>query len=131
MTTADPDPPLEVRGPHFRAIRAPEGYVRIEYEPHTQVTGESALEELAACARVAAQVPTPILVDIRGVRSVARGARKAFAESPVPSRVAMFVDNSLTRTMANFFIGVARPEVPVKVFSIADDAIAWLLDHEG
>lgn len=131
MTTGDAEQQDEVRGAQFRAWRAPEGHVVIEHELNAELDGQDGLDELAACEQVAGRLPTPLWVDIRGVRSVTREARKAFADSSVPSRVVIFVDSSLTRTMANFFIGVARPEVPVKVFSDADDARDWLLDHEG
>ncbi len=131
MTTGDAEQQDERRDVQFRAWQVPEGYVRIEHEPGSALDGQDALRELAACEQVASSLPTPLWVDIRGVRSVTREARKAFADSSVPSRVVMFVDSSLTRTMANFFIGVARPGIPVKVFSDADDALEWLLDHEG
>jgi len=53
-----------------------------------------------------------------------------FASYDATSRLALYVESSLSRVIANFFIGVSRPSVPTKVFTEMDDALRWLLDHE-
>lgn len=120
--------PNEVTGAKFRAFRTAPGFVRCEHPDGVELTAHDAHEALEGIAALADGGPTPLLVDVRGARSVSRDARKAFTESRVPSRIALYVDSSLSRTMANFFIGVARPDAPTRVFVDLDEAVGWLLD---
>lgn len=121
----DPD---EVVGPRFRVYRSPAGYVRCDHPDRAELTGRDAREALQAIASLAEGPSTPVLVDLRVTHSVCREARKAFATSPVPSRIAMYVESSLSRVIANFFIGVSGPSVPTRMFSDLDAAQRWLLD---
>ena len=123
----DPD---EVIGAQFRAYRPAPGYVRCDHPDGAEVTGQDAREALQAIASLANGRPTPVLVDLREARSVSREARKSFALSAVPARIAMYVESSLSRVIANFFIGVSRPSVPTRVFTDLDDAQRWLLDDQ-
>ena len=118
--------PDEITGASFRAYRTAPGLVRCDHR--ADVDGQGAREALEAVATLSDGAPTPVLVDLRGTRSVSREARETFRRSTVPSRIAMYVESSLSRTIANFFIGVTRPTVPTKVFTDLDDAQTWLLD---
>lgn len=120
--------PDEIVGATFRAYRAAPGFVRCDHPDGAEVAAQDAHDALDAVAALADGGPTPLLVDLRRARSVSRDARKAFTESRVPSRIALYVASSLSRTMANFFIGVSRPDVPTKVFADLDAALGWLLD---
>lgn len=120
--------PEEITGANFRAYRTAPGFVRCDHPDGAEVTAQDARDVLEAVAALADGGPTPLLVDVRGARSVSREARKAFTESRVPSRIALYVESSLSRTMANFFIGVSRPDAPTKVFADPDEARRWLLD---
>lgn len=115
-------------GPNFRVYRTAAGLVRCDHPDHAEVDGEDARDALQAIAACADGDSTPVLVDLREARSVSREARQAFRDSGVPSRIALYVGSSLSRTIANFFIGVARPDVPTRVFTDLDDAQEWLLD---
>lgn len=118
----------EITGANFRVYRPAPGYVRCDHPDGAEVSGEDARDVMHAIATLADGGPTPLLVDLRGTRSASREARKTFRASQVPSKVAMYVDSPLSRTLANFFIGVARPDVPTKVFTDLDEAEGWLLD---
>jgi hypothetical protein len=118
--------PDEITGASFRVYLPTPGVVRCDHR--ADVDGQGARDALAAIATLCDGVPMPVLVDLRETRSVSREARETFRQSRVPSRIAMYVESSLSRTIANFFIGVTRPEVPTKVFTDLDDAQAWLLD---
>ena len=120
--------PDEVVGAQFRAHRVAPGYVRCDHPHGAEVTGHDAGEALQALASLASGPTTPVLVDLRETRSVSREARQAFANSTVPSRIALLVESSLSRVIANFFIGVTGPNVPTRVFTDLDDAQRWLLD---
>lgn len=102
--------------------------MRCDHPAGIDLTDEDARDALAAIAAIAAGSPTRILVDLHALRSVSRDARRRFASSPVPSRIALYVGSAVSRTLANFFINVARPSVPAKVFTDLNDAERWLLD---
>ncbi len=121
--------PHEVLGAQFRVYRTEAGYLRCDHPDSAEVTGQDAQEALQAIASLADGPSTPVLVDLRVARSVSRQARRTFASSPVPSRIAMYVESSLSRVIANFFIGVSGPSVPVRVFTDLDDARRWLLNE--
>jgi len=120
--------PDEVTGAQFRMHRDAAGYVRCDYANGAELTGPDAQEALQACASLANGRPIPVLVDLRVTHSVSREARRAFANSPVPSCMALYVASSLSRVLANFFVGVSSPSVPTKMFTDLDDARRWLLD---
>ncbi len=86
---------------------------------------KDAIEAIASCS---GGVPLPLLVDMRSMRSIAREARKQFAQTTVSSRVALLVESALSSTLANFFLGLSRPDVPMRVFTDEADALAWLND---
>ena len=121
----DPD---EVTGAQFRAYRVEAGYVRCDHPDGAEVNGHDAHEALQAIASVADGFSTPVLVDLREAHSVSREARQTFAKSSVPSRIAIYVESSLSRVIANFFISVSAPNVPTRLFTDLDDAERWLLD---
>lgn len=122
--------PHEVIGSRFRAYRSAAGYVRCDHPDDAELTAQDAHEALQAIASLAEGPSTPVLVDLRVTRSVSREARKTFATSAVPSRIAMYVASPLSRVIANFYIGVSGPSVPTRVFTDLDDAQRWLLDGE-
>lgn len=120
--------PNEVVGAQFRAYRVAGGYVRCDHPEGAEVTGQDASEALKAMAALTNGGSTPVLGDLRVARSVSREARKAFAGSDVLSRMAMYVESSLSPVIASFFNGVSGPSVPTRVFTGLDDAERWLLD---
>ena len=126
----DPD---EVVGAKFRVYRTSAGYIRLDYpvaagRSGAAITGQDACEVLQAIGSLANGRPTPVLVDARTVPSASREARQAFADSTVPSRVAVLIESPLTRTLANFYIAVSDPSVPTRMFTDLDDTHRWLLD---
>lgn len=118
----------EVVGAQFRVCRLAAGYVRCIYREGAQLTGQDARDVLQAIRSLTDGRPTPLLVDLRVTLSVSREARKIFANSAVSSRTALFVASSLSRLLANFFIGVSHPSITTRMFSDLDAAQRWLLD---
>ena len=67
------------------------------------------------------------LVDLREVRSIDRSAREFFMDQDADYRaVALVAGSPATRMLANFFIGLRRGPIPVRMFTNEPDAIAWL-----
>jgi hypothetical protein len=67
------------------------------------------------------------LVDLREVGAIDRPAREFFMDQNDRYRaVAMVVGSPATRMLANFFLGLKRGSIPVRMFEAEAEAIAWL-----
>lgn len=67
------------------------------------------------------------LVDLREVDSIDRPSREFFMSHNADYRaVALVAASASTRVLANFFIGLKRGAIPVRMFTAETDALAWL-----
>lgn len=58
-----------------------------------------------------------------------KDARRVYERmDDVLTGTAMVGGSALTRAMISFFLGIARPRVPIKLFSDFEEAVAWLDD---
>jgi hypothetical protein len=74
--------------------------------------------------------PRPILVDLTTLGSVSKGSRGIYTSQEtarICSRAALLVGNPVSRIMGNFYMGINKPVMPVKMFTDPDEAMAWLL----
>lgn len=73
--------------------------------------------------------PFPLLLDIRGLRTLNRTVHDYFsvdmAVTPY-SAVAFVVASPIGNIIANLFIGLYKPQLPVKIFRSHHEARAWL-----
>ena len=71
------------------------------------------------------------LVDLRDVRSIDRPAREFFMNSSADFHaVALLAGSAATRMLANFFMGLKRGAIPVRMFTVEADAVNWLRAQE-
>lgn len=117
----------EVIGSQFRAHRSDDAYVRVDWVDGAHVEVRDAAEAIEAVVALWPDPPAPVLVDMRGARSITRQARQTFADPPKIARTALYVDSPLGRTMANFFIAVSDPRIPIRLFTDLDEARRWLI----
>jgi hypothetical protein len=91
--------------------------------------------DLADCVdligRIAAMwgvVRRPMLVDMTGIRSVSRDARKYLSgeTSQVVSAGALIVMSPLARVIGTFFLGFDRSQNPTRLFASEAEALPWL-----
>ena len=71
----------------------------------------------------------PILVDITNVRSTSKESRGIYASkdtAQVFSKAALLVGNPVSRIMGNFYLGLNKSAMPVKMFTDPDEAMDWL-----
>ena len=67
------------------------------------------------------------LVDLREVDSIDRPAREYFMNNSAGYRaVALVASSAATRMLANFFMGLKRGPIPVRMFTTKADALVWL-----
>ena len=73
--------------------------------------------------------PTVLLVYNQGVVSMDKKAREYLSTGDGVKGVvaaAIVVASPFTSFMANFFVSVNKPKMPVRVFSNANDSLKWL-----
>jgi hypothetical protein len=93
------------------------------------VTLEIAKEMVKTRLEFISYKPTRLLVFNQGVLKMAKDAREYLATGDGIKAIvaaAIVVDSPFTSFMANFFVSVNRPEMPVRIFSNAKDALKWL-----
>ena len=124
MTDSTPHTPQEV------SVRLrDDGILEFDYLTNRVVDLDIARTAVGE-ARELVRAPTPTLVRINLVKEVTRDARVFFAESEenrqVSSKVALLIASPLGRIIGNFFMGLNRAALPVRLFTEVDAAVAWL-----
>lgn len=89
-----------------------------------------ARESIAAYAVLGAGRRRPLLVDLRAAgRPMDRAARELYAGpelAAVVSAAALLVGSPVGRVIGTFFLRIARPAAPIRIFTDEDAALAWL-----
>ena len=71
---------------------------------------------------------SPLIVDNRKIKSITKDARDRFSikdrETNV-SAIAIIIGSSLSRMIANFYLGINKPKIPVKLFNSEEKAVQW------
>ena len=73
-----------------------------------------------------------ILADISQIRYVTFEARKYRATSPLNDQImalVLIINNPVAKLIGNFFIGMNKPQFPVKLFNSKSDGVDWLRVH--
>lgn len=68
------------------------------------------------------------LVDTRSLHSITKDARDHFSmkgRDTNVSSIAIIVGSALSRMVANFYLGINKPKVPVRLFNNDASAIKW------
>ena len=74
----------------------------------------------------------PLLVDMRGIARLDRGAREHFKiERAGTTASAMLVESAMTKVIANFFMAIDGGQTPQRMFSDEAAAVAWLGQQRG
>jgi hypothetical protein len=74
--------------------------------------------------------PVPLLVDMRELTKFERGGREYFSTDHGAVRaVALLVGSAVNKMMANFFIGIQRTQIPIRMFTDREAAVDWLAEH--
>lgn len=95
-----------------------------------EVTGRDAKDALAAEVAALAGRRMPLLVRLAGIRSMDREARQVFGAAGPDTgitAVALVATSPVQRVLANFFLTLSRPPVPVRMFTDDNSARRWLL----
>jgi hypothetical protein len=107
------------------------GILRVTYVREARVELEDILKIRALHEKLAGGRRIPVLVDARRVRSMSLKARRAAAGPEVAritSRSVVLVGGPVSAVIGNFFLRVARPKYPTRLFTDIDAAERWLLE---
>ena len=105
------------------------GVIHIKYFAKSEMNIESAREEIQYINQMTSGKKAPCLVDITNVKSVTRGARLYYsseAATNVIAAAALLINSQVSRILANFFLGINKPQMPVKLFNSEEQAVEWL-----
>ena len=89
-------------------------------------------ENMAATVKAGGGARRPMLVDMSRVKSIDRDARERYADpknAEVICAIALVFGNPLSRMIGNFFIGLNRAPVPMRLFASRREAVAWLRSY--
>ena len=102
------------------------GVARVTWAPGAVCSGQQA-RETTDLLRAMGRGAVPLLVDMRGMASLERAARDHYgAEQGGMSAIALLAGSAVNRMLANFFIGLKKPAIPVKMFTDEATAVTWL-----
>ena len=107
-----------------------DGIIRMQMQPGVfDLELADAQEVIGAVSALCGGVRRPVLVDLRGVRSMTRECRKYFAgpeTAAAEAAAALLVVSPIARAIGNFFMGLNKPLMPTRLFTSEDDALVWL-----
>lgn len=107
-----------------------DGIARGEMLPGFEQRLEDAEENIAAIASLTeAGQRVRLIVDLSHTRAMNRDARVYYAgpeSAKYISAVALVVGTPLSRALGNFFVGLNKPRMPLKLFGSDSEAAAWL-----
>lgn len=105
-----------------------DGIARTQVKVGSDVILEDAQENSIAVNTMVGPPKYPLVIDTRKIKSITKEARDFFSMRGRESRVfafAILVDSPLSKIIGNFFMGLNKPRVPVKLFTKEDKAIDW------
>jgi hypothetical protein len=109
-----------------------DGFLYQDYPPGTEITIEDSLGELKIYrSTFCKEVKRPIIVDISNIKTVSKESRNIYSSDEMGdtiSAAALIVSNPVSRIMGNFYMGISKTKMPVRMFTRVDEAKKWLKD---
>ncbi len=105
------------------------GIAHCQWRPGS-VCGVDEARAVTAEIRALDHGPVRLLVDMRELTKFDRGGREYFStDHGVVRAVALLVGSAVNKMMANFFIGIQRTQIPIRMFTDREAAVDWLAEH--
>lgn len=111
-----------------------DGVFHVVFEKDINMTLECARVVLKQRLKMSEFKDYPLYVDIRGILSIDRNARKYLSSNEGTKNAlaaAIHVNNPISKFLGNLFIRVDKPEKPTKLFTDKKNALAWLKKLNG
>lgn len=110
--------------------RLASGVVVFEPHPGVRFTREHVVENNRAIVAMAGDGPVLLLARMTGISHMDRDSREYSASYTDRHyrKVALLVENAMSRMLASFFLGFNKPEMPTRAFEDRARAETWLLE---
>jgi hypothetical protein len=105
-----------------------EGIIQAISKP-TDLTLDDAREAITKLADLFGAERHPIVVDLTGLKSMSRDARKYFAgpdTAKVQSAAALIIRSPMAKAIGNFFMGFDRALIPTRLCTSHEEALQWI-----
>lgn len=105
------------------------GIIHFNYRKDVEIELEDAIMELSAAEKLGRGKRCLVLIDLTDVKKVSKEARDLYSGEEgngVIKRGAFCVVSPVGRMIGNFFMGINKPMMPVKLFDTRGKAISWL-----
>jgi hypothetical protein len=116
-----------------RVALGPDGVITVSIQPAAKQTLDNARENLAAALATRDGQRRPLLIDVRGGQPLDAEVRHYYSGQVLVdgfTALGLLVDASpLGLMMGNVYFRVARPGIPTRLFTNADEANRWLRGH--
>ena len=116
-----------------RVALGADGVITVSIQPSVKQTLDNARENLAAALATRDGQRRPLLIDVRGGQPLDAEVRHYYSGQVLVdgfTALGLLVDASpLGLMMGNVYFRVARPGIPTRLFTSADDANRWLREH--
>ncbi len=116
-----------------RVALGADGVITVSIQPTAKQTLDNAKENLAAALATRDGKRRPLLIDIRGGQPLDAEVRHYYSGQVLVdgfTALGLLVDASpLGLMMGNVYFRVARPGIPTRLFTNADEANRWLREH--
>ena len=109
-----------------------DGVLYQDYSPGTVLKLEDSLEELKIYRTTfCKEEKRPIIVDLSNIKTVSKESRDIYSSQEMGdtiSAAALIVSNPVSRILGNFYMGISKTRMPVRMFASSCDAKDWLMD---
>ena len=106
-----------------------DGIFHSETNPNAEMNLALAREHLKIHSKITGGKKTPVLTDIRTMKSIDRDARRHLSgeeAEKIHTALAILVTSPVSKVIGNFFIGINKPRFPSRMFNSKEKATEWL-----
>ena len=106
-----------------------DGFIHTRVEAGAEIQLQDARGNTETVIKISGGANYPIIVDLREIKSISKDARDHFAmrnRKPNVTAIAMLVSSPVSSVIGNFFLGLNKPIVPTRMFTVEQEAIQWM-----
>ena len=107
-----------------------DGIMRLDLKDNARIDLPEAIEIVDAQVETVGSGPRlPLLVDFRTTKHMGSDAREHFlgeVSLNTLTKVVLWVKSPISKLIGNFFLGLSRQRVNLRLFTNEDEAIQWL-----
>ena len=106
-----------------------DGILISAYKESSNIEVEDAIMVRDAALKLTGGKKCVALVDLTNVKTISKEARYYFSGmefAEVFKAAASYVSTPVSKIIGNFFLGINKPAMPVRLFNSKEEAITWL-----